>query len=88
VPEDRDEAPIDAIMIAPNDATDTWRAFDITTLVRQWAANPETNCGILLAQAEPATGAVQFISSQAFKARRDGYCGGRRVAFRPMLVLR
>ena len=30
---------------------------------------------------------AKFFSAQAFQATPDGYCGGTRVAYRPMLII-
>lgn len=63
-----------------------WLSWDITGLVREWMGGDEHNHGVGLAPVGDG-GVAEFYSSQAFRAGPDGYCGGTRIAFRPMLVL-
>ena len=65
----------------PNDAktlqsAGTWYEFDITEMVRQWVANPETNFGVILRGEGPA--GVQYNIASAESAG---------VANRPALVV-
>jgi len=63
-----------------------WVVFDVTPFVRTWVEQPERNQGVrvkAVAEAEP----VEFHSSDAMKARPDGY-GGNVMAYRPILVVR
>ena len=62
-----------------------WVSFDVTALVNSWLADPGSNNGFMVRGTSEA--AAKFFSAQAFRASPDGYCGGTRVAFRPMLIL-
>ncbi|HPA41636.1 MAG TPA: DNRLRE domain-containing protein, partial [Candidatus Hydrogenedentes bacterium] len=66
-------------------AAGQWASWEVTPLVRGWLEDPGANHGLRLMAA--GEGTALFFSSQAFQASADGYCGGTRVAFRPMLVL-
>lgn len=63
-----------------------WRKWNVAPLVRQWAEKPSTNLGIRVA-VDDGEGVVAFHSSDAMKARPDGY-GGSVMAYRPMLIVR
>lgn len=63
-----------------------WVVFEVTPLVRSWVEQPEQNRGVRVKavdEAEP----VEFHSSDAMRARPDGY-GGNVMAYRPVLVVR
>jgi hypothetical protein len=62
-----------------------WVSFDVTALVSSWIIDPGGNNGFLIRSTSDA--AAKFFSAQAFQATPDGYCGGTRVAYRPMLII-
>ena len=62
-----------------------WVSFDVTTLVSSWIKDPGANNGFMIRSTSDAT--AKFFSAQAFQATPDGYCGGTRVAYRPMLII-
>ncbi len=62
-----------------------WVSFDVTALAASWLKDPASNNGFMIRGTTDA--AAKFFSAQAFQATPDGYCGGTRVAFRPMLIL-
>ncbi len=73
--------------VAAGAAAGTWTGIDVTQTVREWAANPAKNHGIRVWAVDTPPSKVKFFSSQAFQADGSGYCGGERVAHRPMLVI-
>ena len=88
--EDRDPTPVASATIAPTDPVGQWKSWDITSAAQTWVKSPEANHGLILQQAANADGAggvLQFCSSEAFKEGADDYCGGRRVALRPILIV-
>ena len=62
-----------------------WVSFDVTALVSSWIKDPGGNNGFMIRGTSDA--AAKFFSAQAFQATPDGYCGGTRVAYRPMLII-
>jgi hypothetical protein len=62
-----------------------WIAFDVTALVSSWIKGAAANNGFIIRGTSDAT--AKFFSAQAFQATPDGYCGGTRVAYRPMLII-
>ncbi len=70
-----------------NRAANQWMSVDVTAMVQAWIKEPGGNCGFVLRGTGNAGTVARFYSSQAFQADPSGYCGGTRVAFRPMLVL-
>jgi hypothetical protein len=62
-----------------------WVSFDVTALVSSWVRDSAGNNGFMIRGTSDA--AARFFSAQAFQATPDGYCGGTRVAYRPMLIL-
>jgi hypothetical protein len=68
-----------------NSAAHQWVSFDVTALVNSWRTNPESNHGFMIRGVSDA--AATLFSAQAFQADSSGYCGGTRVAYRPMLIL-
>jgi len=62
-----------------------WVSFDVTALVSTWIMDPGLNNGFMIRGTSDA--AAKFFSAQAFQATPDGYCGGTRVAYRPMLII-
>ena len=70
-----------------NTAANQWMSVDVTPMVQGWLKDPGTNFGFVLRGADDAGTAARFYSAQAFQADASGYCGGTRVAFRPMLIL-
>jgi hypothetical protein len=88
-PEDREAQPAASTQIAAGGEA-RWVYWDLTGQVQTWLNNPDQNHGVLLQQAtNPESDAVplRFWSSQAFKNRSDGFCGGIRIAGRPSLVI-
>jgi hypothetical protein len=59
-PSDRDLEPADSVLVTADGTTYTW---DVTTLARQWVANPSTNHGILFEGEGAGTGYWTFSSS-------------------------
>ncbi len=64
-----------------------WMSMDVTPVVRSWFKDPGDNFGFILGSTGESGAVARFYSSQAFQADETGYCGGTRVAFRPMLIL-
>ena len=64
-----------------------WMSVDVTPIVLAWLKDPGTNQGFVIRGADNSPAVARFYASQAFQASPDGYCGGTRVAFRPMLIL-
>jgi len=64
-----------------------WLSMEVTPFVQMWLKNPESNFGMLLQGLGESSAITRFYSSQAFRADASGYCGGTRIAFRPMLIL-
>jgi hypothetical protein len=62
-----------------------WVSLDVTALVAAWVKEPANNHGFMIRGTTDAV--VRFYSSQAFRASPDGYCGGTRIAYRPMLII-
>jgi hypothetical protein len=62
-----------------------WVSFDVTALVSSWVRESAANHGFMIRGTSDAT--AKFFSAQAFQATPDGYCGGTRVAYRPMLII-
>jgi hypothetical protein len=62
-----------------------WVSFDVTALVSSWIRDSGGNNGFMIRGTSDA--AARFFSAQAFQATLDGYCGGTRVAYRPMLII-
>lgn len=69
-------------------ASGLWRGWDVTPLVREWIGKPAANHGFLLRPSASASGFTRFFSSEAHKVQADGLGGGKRIAWRPILVLR
>lgn len=83
LPGETASAPVGAVVPAAGQ----WASWDVTPQVRDWLADPASNHGLRVMAAGAGGGSARFFSSQAFRASDDGYCGGTRVAFRPMLIL-
>jgi len=67
-----------------------WIHWDVTPWAQEWHKDPASNHGILLRRHETKgsePGFLQFVSSQALKCQKDGYGGGTRCAYRPILIL-
>jgi hypothetical protein len=62
-----------------------WVSFDVTAMVASWVRDSAANHGFMIRGTTDA--AARFFSAQAFQATPDGYCGGTRVAYRPMLII-
>lgn len=84
------EAPAASLCITPEDAPGQWKSWEITSAVQDWIARPHENFGLLIrerAEAAEDPGIFQFYSSDAFRAREDGFCGGARIMYRPVLIV-
>lgn len=82
--------PADAVTVEPEAPVGRWLRWDVTSIVRRHIAHPEENLGILLRETRESAeggGVLQFLSSQTLKAQADGYGGGARLGFRPVLVV-
>lgn len=76
--------------LVPGDGTGVWKGWDVTEAARAWRDAPDSNHGVMLretrdSRAQP--GMLRFYSSDAFRVRADGYGGGRRIAWRPILLI-
>ncbi len=82
--------PVAAVPLPDVSDAGDWISLDVTDAVTHWLARPDENHGLLLRLECDDDNApiARFLSSHAFKGREDGLCGGRRVAFRPVLILR
>ncbi len=70
-----------------NPAANQWMSVDVTPIVQAWIKDPGSNFGVILRGTGESSAMGRLYSSQAFRADASGYCGGTRVAFRPMLIL-
>jgi hypothetical protein len=89
-PDDRDATPVASLSIAPSEPAGHWVSLDVTQAVRRWVAQPQANNGLLLRETDESgqfPGVLQFFSSEAFKCQSDGFGGGKRIAWRPTLVV-
>lgn len=90
IPEDRGGAPVASAVFLPDDETGRWVSWEITDAVRAWVSESHENHGLILRERDTGhrpSGVLRFYSSEAFLGQADGYCGGKRVAWRPTLVV-
>ncbi len=66
-----------------------WIHINISDFVLQWLDNPLSNYGLSLSLYKPNDNDVnlKFYSSDAFREDNSPYSGGKRVAYRPMVII-
>ncbi len=83
------KSPTASRKISRDQKPDQWLSWDVTELVRQWIAKPDSNHGMILTSASPGPGIARFYSSEAFRTQEqaEDKGGGFRIVFRPVLIL-
>ncbi len=90
VPADREGTAEGRLVVQPTDGVSRWMSLDITAAVRFWVDHPGRNHGLLLRESDAShaqPGVLLFLSSEAHKCQSEGFCGGRRMAWRPSIVI-
>jgi len=66
-----------------------WIKINISDFVNQWLEKPSSNHGICLSLYNPVNMdlLLKFYSSDAFQEDKSPYSGGKRVAYRPIVLL-
>lgn len=64
-----------------------WVSFDLTDVVTAWVRDPAANNGVVLNVESTRSGTIRFYSSEAWKVQADGFGGGGRVNYRPVVVV-
>ncbi len=77
------------VNIERTENTGQWVQIDVTAAVQAWVNDPATNHGMLIegTAADGSSGVLRIISSDAMLDQADGYCGGTRIAYRPLLIV-